>query len=263
MLKFLLSKNAAKAVRAVVGDIFARAKKRLFGRDITGGVKDIRFNVITRPADYRSDLSLRAIFDAAARAEGMLPNEKLYASLEKGVEDYLDAHQQLAEARVLNAVQAYMHDADHGAAAADPDKVLKSVLQDAFGKTVEDVGKVVDTEATKVRNYSTLDAIGKLNAAVGIDDPTVYFAGPVDGNTCKECLRLFFLPDKITPRVWKVSELKNGYFKRGDSCPCVGGLHPHCRHALCAILSGYGFVGGVLTYIEPGYDIVEHQRNAK
>jgi hypothetical protein len=260
LLKYILSKNAAKAVRSVVGDIFNRAKRRLFGRDFTDDSKDIKFNVITRPIEHRSDLSMRGIFEAAARAEGMPPNEKLYQSLEKGVEDYLDAHQQLAEARVLNAVQAYMHDADHGKTAADPDKVLKNVLEETFGKVKEDVGKVVDTEATKVRNYSTLDAISKLNSAVGVDDPTVYFAGPSDGNTCKDCMRLFFLEDKLTPRVWKVSELKNGYFKRGDTCPCVGATHPHCRHSLCSVLLGYGFVGGALTYIEPGYDVYKEQR---
>jgi hypothetical protein len=259
VLKFILGKNAAKAVRTVVGDIFNRAKRRLFGRDDTGS-RDIKFKVITKPIEHRSDLSLYGIFKHAAQAEGMPPNEALYRSLEKGVEDYLDAHQKLAEARVLNAVQSYMHDAEHGKSEADPDKVLKDVLEDTFGKVKEDVGKVVDTETTKVRNYSTLDAIGKLNAAIGVDDPTVYFAGPVDGNTCKDCLRLYFLEDKITPKVWKVSELKNGYFKRGDTCPCVGALHPHCRHTLCTVLSGYGFVGGALTYIEPGYDVYAEQR---
>jgi hypothetical protein len=33
-----------------------------------------------------------------------------------------------------------------------------------------------------------------------------------------------------------------------------------CRHALCSVMLGYGFKGGQLTFIEPGYDIWEEQR---
>ena len=37
------------------------------------------------------------------------------------------------------------------------------------------------------------------------------------------------LPDGITPRVWKMSEMGSGYHKKGDSSPKIGGLHPRCR----------------------------------
>ena len=261
MLKYILPRNAARAVRQVVSALFQRARKRLFNKET--GEKGIRFgsSVIQKPTDYRYDLSLRGLFESAAKAEGIQPNEQLYQSVEHGVDDYLKAHEELANAKVLNAVQSYLTDSEHGRVPKDPEKVLGEVLNDVFGKVTENVANVVDTESTKSRNISTLDAISKISAVNGVTDPTVFFAGPVDGNTCKDCLRMYFLEDEITPRVWKTSELKSGYWKRGGSCPCIGGLHPHCRHALCGVLIGYGFKGGKLSFIEPGYDVWEDQRS--
>ena len=261
MLKFLLPKTAVKAVSQVVSAIFNRARKRFLGQEF--GPKGIRFGTVLpqRAVEHRLDLSLKGIFDAAARSEGMEPNKKLYESVERGVKDYLEAHEKLATARVLNAVQSYLHDADLGSGKADPDKELGSVLEETFGKVSTDVSAVIDSESNKAKNISTLDAISKISASIGITDPTIYFAGPLDGNTCKECQRLFFLNGTNIPRVWKSSELKSGYFKRGGDCPCVGNLHPHCRHALCSVLLGYGFdKGGSLVYIEPGYDVYAEQR---
>ena len=258
MLRFLLPKKAVKAVSSIVSSIFDRAKKRFLGKEVSG--YGIKFIPVTHPVQHRQDLSLRGIFDSAARAEGMVPNEKLYTEVERGVEDYFDAHEKLATAKVLNALQSYLHDAETGKSQKNPHKELGNVLSDVLDKVSDDVQKVVDTESTRAKNYSTLDAIGKISAVVGVSDPVVYFAGPVDGHTCDNCLKFFFLEDKKTPRVWKVSELKNGYFKKGDITPCVGALHPHCRHALCSILPGYGFKNGKLEFIEPGYDVFKEQR---
>lgn len=259
MLKFILSKNAVKAVGQIVGNIFARAKKRFLGQEL--GPKEIRFQVIAKPADYRHDLSLRGLFESAARAEGMPVNQKLYQSIEKGVESYFTAHQKLAEAKVLNALQSYLHDAEAGKTPSDPDKVLGEVLEEVMGKVTEDVTKVVNTESMKAANYSTLDAITKMTSSLGQEEAVVYFAGPNDGHTCDNCKKLFFMEDGVTPRCWYVSELKNGYFKKGDVTPCVSALHPNCRHYLCSVLKGYGFdSGGKLTFIEPGFDIIKQQR---
>jgi hypothetical protein len=260
MLKFILSKPAIKAVGRAIDSLFNRAKRRFLGREFEG--KAIRFGVTMpdRAADYRTDLSLKGMFDNAARSEGMFPNPKLYESVEKGVESYLDAHRELAKARVLHEVQAYLHEAEQGSSKADPEKVLGKALEGAFEKVGQDVEKVIDTESTRGRNLSTLDAIGKINAVVGIGDPVIAFLGPNDAHTCKECKRMFFLTDGVTPRAWLSSELRHVYFKRGDASPCVAGCHPHCRHSLVSILPGYGFKNGSLSYIEPGYDIIADQR---
>ena len=260
MLKFLLSRKATKAITQVVSALFSRARRRFLGHEF--GANEIRFGVKMpeRAGEHREDLSLKGIFDAAAKSEGMVPNRRLYESIERGVSDYLEAHEKLAVARVLNSVQSYLHNSDLGSGKADPQKALGPVLEEVLDKVTADVTKVIDTESNKAKNISTLDAISKINLMSGVTDPTVYFAGPVDGHTCENCLKIYFLEDQITPRVWKTSELKSGYWKKGDSNPCIGSLHPNCRHALCSVLLGYGFVGGKLAYIEPGYDVWAEQR---
>ena len=260
MLKFFLSKKAVKSISQAVKAVFFRARKRFLNTSVEE--KGIRFGVKLpqRAADNREDLSLKGIFDAGAKSEGMAPNPKLYESVERGVSDLLEAHEKLAIARILNSVQSYLHDADSGSSTADPEKELGKVLQENFEKVTQDVEKVVNTESTKAKNISTLDAISKISASIGIEDAAVYFGGPVDGNTCKSCLKMYFLEDQVTPRVWKTSELKAGYFKKGDDCPCIGALHTNCRHALCSVMPGYGFKKGKLAYIEPGYNVIEAQR---
>jgi hypothetical protein len=157
-------------------------------------------------------------------------------------------------------VQSYLHEAEQGSAEADPEKVLGAALETAFGKVTQDVEKVVDSEATRGKNISTLDAISKINSIVGVDDPVIVFLGPNDQHTCKECVRMFFMPDGVTPRAWLTSELRHGYFKKGDQSPCVAGCHPHCRHSIASVLPNYGFKNGILSYIEPGYSIIADQR---
>ena len=259
MLKYLLSKPAVKAVGRAIDSLFNRAKKRFLGREFDS--KDIRFSLTLpdRAPDHRLDLSLKGVFDNAARAEGLAPNAKLYDSVEKGVESYFDAHRELAKARILHEVQSYLHEADQGSSEADPAKVLGKALEEAFSKVTSEVETVVDSETTRGRNLSTLDAISKINAISGVDDPVIAFLGPNDQHTCKECLRVFFMPDG-NPRAWLASELRHVYFKRGDQTPCVAGCHPHCRHSLVSILPGYGFKSGSLSYIEPGYSIIDEQR---
>lgn len=260
MLNFLLSRQAIKAIGRAIDAVFDRAKKRFLGYQFDA--KTIRFGVTLpdRAGEHREDLSLKGVFDNAAKAEGMKPNAKLYESVAKGVESYFDAHRELAKARVVHEVQSYLHDSEQGSVKADPEKVLGTALGTAFEKVTSDVGRVVDSELSRGKNISTLDAISKINLSLGIADPVIAFLGPNDANTCKECLRMFFLPDGVTPRAWLTSELKHGYFKRGDSYPCIGNCHPHCRHSLVSILPGYGFKSGILTFIEPGYSIIKDQR---
>jgi hypothetical protein len=78
-------------------------------------------------------------------------------------------------------------------------------------------------------------------AGIGDADPTVFFVLVRDQNTCKECIRLHLMPDQSTPRLWKFSELKQGYHKRGEEKASAFGLHPHCRCTLTYLSGGFGF----------------------
>ena len=263
-MQYFIPKTGVKAIDKAIEALFARMKARFLGKRYEP--KKIRFAVtgFDKPVQYRPDLSMPNLFEEAARAEGFKPNVKLQASVTDTIEQYLDAHQELAKAKVKSEVQAALSEAEAANEDINIGRVLGEELKTVMGKVTKDVTSVVDNELNRGKNLSTLDAITKANVMVGIDDPTVVFIGPNDQYTCKDCKRLYFLEDGVTPRVWKMSELKGGYGKHGGVCPCTGGQHPRCRHGTSTMMPGFGFKdNGNITYIEPGYDCWKAQRGIK
>jgi hypothetical protein len=106
-----------------------------------------------------------------------------------------------------------------------------------------------------------MDGVVGANAAVGVEDPVVFFVIVRDGNVCKECIRLHMMPDGTTPRLWYLSEVGHGYHKKGEETPKIGGLHPHCRCVMTTLMPGFGFnEGGFVKYISKDYNAIQEQR---
>jgi hypothetical protein len=260
-MKYFLPKSSIKSINNAIDALFTRLKGMFLFKKPQP--KQIRFSVtgIDKPLPQREDFSLPGIFDAAARSEGGRPEPQLKNALVDSVEQYLDAHQELAKARVKNAVQTYLSEAE---AAEEPpviEKVLGQELEDVMTKVTTGVNEVLESELNRAKNVSSLNSISRVSAAIGIDDPTVVFLGPNDANTCKDCRRLHFMGDGITPRAWKMSELLHSYGKHGATRPSIGGQHSHCRSSLAPMMPGFGFKGGKIAYIEPGYDLLSDQRS--
>jgi hypothetical protein len=259
-MKFFIPKTGIKAIDTAIEALFYRMKARFLGKRYEP--KKIRFNVtgFDKPINYRPDLSMPDLFEEAAKAEGFKPNKKLQEVVVNSIEHYLDAHQELTKAKVKNAVQAALSDAEVSKDDVNIGKILKEELKTVMKKVSADVGVVVDSELGRAKNLSTLDSISKANTMVGIDDPTIVFIGPNDLYTCKDCKRLYFMEDGMTPRVWKMSELKGGFGKHGGLCPCTGGQHPHCKHFMSNMMPGFGFGSdGRIKYIDPEYDVYNDQ----
>lgn len=252
-----MGSRAVKAIHKAVEDLFTRAKVRWLGRE--HGPKVMAFTA--KPVGHREDLSLGGVFDASSRSEGFQPNEDLRASLNRIAEGYLDAHCELAKVRTVHAVQAWLHDADAQGIETKPSTVLAGELAELMGQVTTDLKRLVETETTRATNVGTLDGIIKVNALAGIADPMVYFVVVRDANLCSECRRLHLRPDG-KPRVYLMSEVGNAYHKRGDETPKVGGLHPHCRCTMVALMPGYGFdSAGKVTYVGQDHNELESQRN--
>ena len=72
---------------------------------------------------------------------------------------------------------------------------------------------------------------------------------------------LHLLPDKKTPRLWKLSEIGHEYHKKGDPNPKLPGLHPNCRCKLTYLAQGFGFdKDGKVTWKGVDHDELEFQR---
>lgn len=138
---------------------------------------------------------------------------------------------------------------------------IKADIAEEMQKAKAHMATIVEQEASKLRNLGTMMAIGRQAASVGDDDPTVFFVVVKDTTTCKECIKLHLMPDQVTPRLWKFSELKQGYHKRGEENASAFGLHPFCRCTLVYLTRGFGFdENGKTAYESEGFDAYSAQR---
>lgn len=138
---------------------------------------------------------------------------------------------------------------------------IQDVVAEEMTKARASMLAIVESESTKFRNVGTMVDIAKVSTSLGDEDPTVFFVVIKDTSTCKECIRLHLMPDQTTPRLWKLSELKQGYHKRGEDSPSAFGLHPHCRCTLTYLSRGFGFdTKGKLKYQELGHDAYSEQK---
>lgn len=248
-----ISKTARKAIEVAVERLFERAKARFLGPDprkrTAWGGKRLVFSFVP-------DLTLGALFTAASKEEGVSnPNHDLLAGLLNIAESYLDAQKEKTKAQVVQSVQSFLQDASSKGVKTDVETVLGGQLSDLWGKVHSDVKKIMETETTVARNMGIDDAIQRISAMQGVEDPTVFFVTVRDQHRCNECTRLHILPDGKTPRVWKRSEVGAGYHKKGQENPKVGGLHPHCRCCLTVLMPGFGFdSGGMVVWKNKDHD---------
>lgn len=141
------------------------------------------------------------------------------------------------------------------------EELVQAVIEEELSKARSKLVAIVENESTKLRNAGSMMEISRVAASVGDDDPTVFFVVVRDGKLCEECRKLHLMPDGVTPKVWKFSELKQGYHKRGEENPSAFGLHPHCRCTLTYLSKGFGFdKTGKVTYKESSFDAFSKQR---
>ena len=248
-----LSQKAVADIKAHVAKVFAQLKARTLGQKYPAG----KFLV----AGSRPELSLQGIFYAAQTAEGVKPREEVVQPLLDVANSYLEAAEARAQAGIVHEVQAFLHDASQQGVKTDAATVLGGKMADIFGKAAKDVRRILESQGTITRNTGAVDGISRIAAAVGIEDPVMVQLHPLDEYTCEECLRICYMPDRVTPRAWRMSELKAGYHVKGEDVPSLAGQHPHCRGHWTQVLPGYGFNDrGRITYQEPGYDIISEQR---
>jgi hypothetical protein len=144
-----------------------------------------------------------------------------------------------------------------------PQDEINKILKDELDKARSGLETIIASEGTKTRNLGMAMDITRAAASTGDKDPIVGFAVIRDGSTCPICVKLCVMPDNVTPRLYRMSELNAGYYKRGDTVPSILGQHPHCRCTLFMVPSDWGFdKWGKITYIGIGHDELAKQRTA-
>jgi hypothetical protein len=195
--------------------------------------------------------------------QNKVPNQieqDLLRGLLNSTDGYIESLKNKTRSNVTEAIDGLAR-----AAQLAKDKITKeqveAIVKEEMSKARSHMTAIVEAEATKLRNLGTLMNISRISSGVGDYDPTVFFVVVKDGITCKECIRLHLMPDQTTPRLWKFSELKQGYHKRNEDQPSAFGLHPHCRCTLVYLSKGFSFdEKGKTEYHSENHDAYKAQR---
>lgn len=192
-----------------------------------------------------------------------VPNQierDLLRGLLASTDGYIESLKNKTRANITESVDGLARQARLANDKVDP-AMLSRILKDEMTKARAHMVAIVESEATKLRNLGTLMNISRMAASVNDSDPSVFFVVIKDTITCKECVRLHLMPDQTTPRLWKFSELKQGYHKRNEDNPSAFGLHPHCRCTLVYLSKGFTFdENGKTAYRSENYDAYDNQK---
>ncbi len=248
---FKLSPKARKMIMGVVDSLFERAKTRLLGPAAKD--KTLRFTV-------GNVMSLPDLFEQAVKVDGTKPDTDTLDDMLKIVDAYMNSHKERAKARVLKEVTATLNEAWAKGEEIKVKDVLKEKISDIWQNTTTGFKTILEVEANSIKNAGLLDGVVSVNMVANVEDPTVGFLVVHDNALCVECKRLHLMPDGVTPRLWKMSQLSHGYHEKGENTPSVAGEHPNCRCQLFTVLPGWGLdVSGKVTYISPGFDAYAEQ----
>lgn len=252
---FGISSSGKEQIGAVVEDMFDTIALQFIG-DIPK-LKNKKLAVISSKPNYGlSHLFVQAMQNKAPNA---IEQEALKSLLESAY-GFIQTLKSRTQSNVTERIDEVVRQAVLENRQADAGKI-RDILQEELSKARSHMKAIAEAEATKLRNLGTMMDISRVAANLGDNDPTVFFIVVKDGSTCKECIKLHLMPDQVTPRLWKFSELKQGYHKRGENNPSAFGLHPHCRCTLTYLSNGFGFdQAGKLSYQNEGYNAFNKQR---
>jgi len=252
---YSISSYSKEQIKKKVDDLFDKTAFRLLGP-----IPKLR-NKIIPFLGLAAGTTLVSLFLESLdnRYPTSLEQEVLKGILD-GAFSYINVLKEKTSNDIVQQLEGMAREARFTGSRISEDQIIK-IIKKGLDKAKTGLEAITAAESTKARNIGSIMDITKRAAIIGDKDPTVMFIGPNDGKTCEECKRMFFLKDGVTPRLWKVSELNGGYYKRGDSVASVLGCHPFCRHLPINVPHGYGFdKEGKITFVGLEHQELEKQR---
>jgi hypothetical protein len=242
-----ISKSTQKSINSTIDEIFEKLKLQFLGPGHAKVGKGMLFH-------YDPQKTIGNMVVQSAYSANYQPNNQLKDTLEDIAASYIDATKERYRAKIMHAIQS-------GVTAAATLEDVSNSLQEILASANSDVKRILESETTTARSLSSIDALGKVAASRGVEDPVLFWITVKDNVTCTHCKEMYLMPDGIIPRLWRQSELSHGYWKKGMKSPCLGALHPNCRCVPTILMPGYGFNdSGNVTYISPNHDELKKQR---
>lgn len=252
-----ISSEAKEQIDRVVGDIFDKASLRFLGNLPKFQHKKVML------IGFEQSLNLANLFVQSMDNKWLnnIENEVLKGLL-SGASAYIEILKNKTSNNIIQKIEGLAREATIKGEKV-PEVEINKVIEEELGKAKSGLETIAASESTKVRNLGMTMDISRAASSTGEKDPIVGFSVIRDNSTCESCIRVCLMPDGITPRLYRLSELSAGYFKRGDLVPSLLGQHPHCRCTIFYVPVDWGFdKSGHLTFIGIGHNELEKQRAA-
>jgi hypothetical protein len=252
-----ISSSARESIVAAVERMFDKLAYAFLG-DIPR-LRDRK--ILTFSANPSNTSTLAHIFLECLN--GQIPNHierDVLKSILNNAHGYVESLKNKTASNVAEGIDALVKEAKANGSQVDRDEI-HSIFSAEMDKARKHMKTITEAETTKTRNVAFTTDISKVASSIDDNDPTVFFVVVRDGETCEECMKLHMMPDKVTPRLWKLRDVAAGYHKRGEDRPSMCGEHPHCRCSITYLPKSFGFnSSGHITYIKPDFDAYEEQK---
>jgi hypothetical protein len=250
-----LSAKAKEALSEVIENLFDAIALNLLGN--IPKLKNKKFLAISgQPNLGLANLFVQAMGNKTPNAQ----EEQLLTGILNSAYGYVESLKNKTTSNISERIDGFVREASfrkENVLGAD----IQAILDEEMKKAKSSMLTISESEATKFRNLGSLINITRVAADLGDQDPTVFFSVLKDAATCQECIRIHLMPDRVTPRLYKFSELKHSYHRRGDDSPSVFNLHPHCRCTLTYLSPSYSFDKfGKFKYVGSDHDEYALQR---
>jgi hypothetical protein len=251
---FGLSSTVKEALNGAVEDLFDRIALQFIGN-----IPKLRGKNLVITSDPHMGLAHLFIQAMGNKTPNELERDVLKSLLESS-HGYIEALKNKTRANITERIDGLSREATLKNTKMSQTDVQAAIAEE-MQKARSHMLAIAESESTKLRNLGSMMDISRVAADIGDSDPTVFFVVIKDDTTCKECIRLHLMPDMVTPRLWKFSQLKQGYHKRGEDSASAFGLHPHCRCTLTYLAKGFGFnQNGYLEFKDQGYNAYSKQK---
>lgn len=254
---FGISSGSKESIRKIVESLFDKISAEFLG-DLPK-LKEVRRLIVSKQLEF--NLPHLFIQGMSNKTPNQIEKDVLKSLLESS-SGYIEALKNKTQSNITENIDALIREAKLNNRKVTK-KEIEDILNKEFKKANSHLKTIVESESTKLRNLGTMMEISRKASLNGDTDPTVFFVIVKDGLTCKECLKLHTINGTI-PKLWKLSELKQSYHKRGDDVPSSFGLHPHCRCTITYLDKGFGFdKAGKIKFKSEIFDGFKTQRKIK
>lgn len=262
-----------KIILTIIEKYFNNAKIRLIGP------QSVSHSMVFQMKDFDPKATILSAYLHANSIHGSgkeFPDRNSMKKLEAVANHFIESVKSKVQADTIRTVSDALDEANRKSRIADEDpsrwiktddgqKILDSVrseLESQRKKIVKAVDTIAQVELSNAQNTGSADGILAVAQRMGISDPVCFKIGVLDDKRCSDCWRLWTLEDKVTPRLYKMSELVADPGKKsGSRNASVTLTHPNCRDVLTVLMPGFGFDSrGRVIYVSPEHDEFAKQR---